>query len=141
MKAIRWTPEQKAAYDKRRNGAQQPLNRAQSRDYPLAGVKAPKKYRNRPTGGYASVKEARRAEQLKLEQAAGAITGLQEQVRYELIPKQEGERACAYVCDFRYYRDGALVVEDVKSPASRTPEYIIKRKLMLQVHGIRIREI
>ena len=33
----------------------------------------------------------------------------------------------------------APVVEDAKGV--RTPEYIIKRKLMLYLHGIRVREV
>jgi hypothetical protein len=49
------------------------------------------------------------------------------------------ERECAYVADFTYKQDGKLVVEDTKG--FRTKDYIIKRKLMLWVHGIRIREI
>lgn len=75
---------------------------------------------------------------------AGAIQNLQRQVKYQLIPSQRiagkvVERACSYVADFVYDRDGETVVEDTKGV--KTPEYIIKRKLMLWVHGIRIREI
>lgn len=92
------------------------------------------------TGKYASKKEAKRAQELKLLEKAGKITELREQVRFELIPKQGGERACHYVADF-FYRVGKYgdqVIEDVKG--MRTREYIIKRKLMLHVHGIRILE-
>ena len=104
------------------------------------------KYRNRPVGGYASRKEARRAAELKLMEKAGVITHLREQVKFVLIPAQEGERECSYVADFVYHEDSGngyiwkQVVEDVKSPTSRTKDYIIKRKLMLFVHRIRIRE-
>lgn len=51
------------------------------------------------------------------------------------------ERACRYIADFVYTDNetGQTVVEDTKGV--RTKEYIIKRKLMLFVHGIRIREI
>lgn len=75
---------------------------------------------------------------------AGAIQHLRRQVKYELIPSQRiagkvVERACSYVADFVYQQDGQTVVEDTKG--FKTPEYIIKRKLMLWVHGIRIREI
>lgn len=90
-----------------------------------------------------SGKEAGRWQELKLMERVGMISDLQRQIRYDLIPKQPGERACYYVADF-VYRDkntGEIVVEDVKSDATRTPEYIIKRKLMLYMHGIRIREI
>ena len=40
--------------------------------------------------------------------------------------------------DFVYQEDGHTVVEDCKG--FRTPEYRIKKKLMLWVHGIKIRE-
>jgi hypothetical protein len=115
------------------------------RDAPLAGVKAPKKYRNRPTGGYASAKEARRAEQLKLLLAAGAILNLREQVPFVLIPAQHDEnrkmieRQCIYVADFVYEDvSGTITVEDCKG--FRTPDYVLKRKMLLWFHGIRIKE-
>lgn len=95
------------------------------------------KYRNRRTGNYASAGEARRAAELRALQAAGHISELREQVRFEVIPKQEGERAAHYVADFVYVEDGRQVVEDFKGYA--TPEFVLKRKLMLLVHGIRLR--
>lgn len=110
----------------------------------IAHVVEPLKYRNKPTNGYASKKEAKRAAQLALEAAAGAITDLREQVPYLLVPKAVGadgrvvERAASYVADFVYLRDGQEVVEDCKG--MRTAHYILKRKLMLMVHGIRITE-
>ena len=101
-----------------------------------------------------SQKEYRRWCELKLLERAGAITDLERQVKYVLIPAQREpdtvgargglikgkliERECAYIADFRYERDGELVVEDTKGV--RTPDYIMKRKLMLHVHGIRIKE-
>lgn len=90
---------------------------------------------------------------------AGQIQGLRRQVKYELIPPQyetierysqkTGKRlkdaeklleyGCYYIADFVYsHPDGSMVVEDVKG--MKTPEYVIKRKLMLHVHGIRILE-
>ena len=91
-----------------------------------------------------SRKEANRWCELKLLERAGKITDLQRQVKFELIPKQDGERACTYVADFVYHDVDAnkMVVEDVKSEATKKKEsYIIKRKLMLYIHGIKIREI
>ena len=85
-----------------------------------------------------SVKEYHRWGVLRLLERAGRISDLKRQVSYELIPKQQGERACSYVADFTYNEDGKLVVEDCKG--YRTPEYRLKRKLMLWVHGIRIKE-
>lgn len=88
-----------------------------------------------------SRKEAQRWCELKLLEKAGKITELQRQVKYELIPKQDGERACFYVADFVYHdvETGKMVVEDTKG--KKTKEYVIKRKLMLYTHGIKIREI
>lgn len=103
------------------------------------------KYHARKSGGYASRKEHRRANELKLLQKAGIISNLREQVRYELIPAQydnQGkliERACSYVADFVYTeKNGATIVEDTKG--MRTDVYRIKRKLMLHVHGVKIIE-
>jgi hypothetical protein len=98
------------------------------------------KYGNKRTAGYASKREHKRAQELKLLQQAGEISDLREQVPFELIPKQLGERACKYVADF-VYRDhnGITVVEDSKGYAN--PVWRIKKKLMLQVHGIRVREV
>ena len=86
-----------------------------------------------------SRKEAHRYYELSILQAAGEISDLQRQVTYELIPKQDGERACNYKADFVYQENGKTVVEDVKGV--RTDAYKIKRKLMLWVYGIKIREI
>ena len=90
-----------------------------------------------------SKKEAARWQELNLMLRAKLIEDLQRQVRFEVIPKQDGERACTYIADFVYIdrKTGEKVVEDVKSPATRTEAYRIKRKLMLYVHGIRISEI
>ena len=67
---------------------------------------------------------------------------------FELIPAQVAgggrkERGVTYIADFSYCRrDGSRVVEDVKSPVTaKLPAYIIKRKLMLRVHGIEVVEI
>lgn len=91
-----------------------------------------------------SVKEYRRWCELSLLERAGTIQNLQRQVKFELIPSQriDGkvvERPCTYIADFVYTEDGKLVVEDTKG--FRTTDYIIKRKLLLWVHGIRIQEI
>ena len=110
-----------------------------------------------------SLKEYRRYQELLLMQKAGAIQGLERQVPFELIPAQyedvytgeyyqrgpqKGEpkmkrvcveKAVTYYADFVYYQDGEKVVEDTKG--FKTPEYILKRKLMLHVCGIRIKEV
>lgn len=91
-----------------------------------------------------SKKEARRFCELCLLEKAGQITNLERQVKFELIPSQKidgkvVERSCTYVADFVYTENGKNVVEDTKG--FKTKDYIIKRKLMLHVHGIRIKEI
>ena len=91
--------------------------------------------------------EARRWRELRLLQRSGEIAGLQRQVKYVLIPAQKDdsghviERPVSYIADFVYrnVRSGEQVVEDAKG--ARTKEYIIKRKLMMWVHGIRIKEV
>lgn len=111
---------------------------------------------------FASKKEAQRYSVLKVLDKTGIISNLQMQVPYLLIPEQREpeewvpykkpvkgkagrwkpgktiERPCVYVADFVYIQDGQTVVEDVKG--RRTKEYLIKRKLMLKEHGIRIKE-
>lgn len=94
-----------------------------------------------------SKKEAERFAQLRYMQMGKLISGLECQVKFELIPNQKDEngkvieRAVNYVADFVYtdLKTGEQVVEDTKGV--KTKEYIIKRKLMLHVHGIRIKEI
>lgn len=104
------------------------------------------KYNARKVGGYDSGREYSRAQQLKLLQKAGEISGLREQVSFELLPSRRNaagymERAVRYIADFVYTdnRTGVTVVEDTKGV--RTPEYVIKRKLMLHIHGITVTEI
>ena len=106
------------------------------------------KYKSRKVavGGqvFDSRKEYTRWCELVLLQKAGQITDLKRQVKYELIPSQRigkkvAERACTYVADFVYTENGKTVVEDTKG--FKTKDYIIKRKLMLWVHGIRIIEV
>lgn len=86
-----------------------------------------------------SKKEAARWSELKILQRAGVIEQLKRQVKFDLIPPQKGERGVYYYADFTYLQNGHLVVEDVKGV--KTPVYIIKRKLMLWIHKIRIKEI
>ena len=104
-----------------------------------------------------SRKEARRYQDLLLLQRAGVIKKLERQVKFVLIPTQyettvrygkKGQRLkdkqkllekeCSYVADFVYEENGKKIVEDTKGV--KTKDYIIKRKLMLYVHGIRIKE-
>lgn len=78
---------------------------------------------------------------LQMEQA-GLIKDLRLQVPYVLIEPKADERGCKYVADFCYIENGLQVVADVKSSATRkTRGYVIKRKLMLSVHNIKIKEL
>lgn len=107
-----------------------------------------------------SKKEYRRYCELSMLEKAGIITDLKTQVPFELVPAHyefferygksgnriaDGsrciERAVVYRADFVYKQNGERVVEDTKSPATRTKDYIIKRKLMLHVHNIKIKEV
>lgn len=89
--------------------------------------------------------ELKRWLDLKILERIGEVKDLKRQVPYLLIPKTERpsggfERECSYVADFTYTdKHGKPVVEDVKGAA--TPEYRIKRKLMLFVHGIEVLEV
>lgn len=103
-----------------------------------------------------SKKEAHRFNYLMKLQEQGLISDLERQKSFELIPTQREptimtktgkeklgkviERPIKYIADFVYKdNNGDLVVEDTKG--YRTKEYIIKRKLMLYVYGIKIKEI
>ena len=104
-----------------------------------------------------SIKEYRRWCELKLLEKAGKIICLERQVKFVLVPAQyeqkfdekkkqmvKGkciERECAYYADFVYLdaETGRRTVEDTKG--FQTKEYIVKRKLMLYLHNIKIQEV
>lgn len=108
---------------------------------------------------YDSQKEYFRYLDLLAMEKAGEIRDLRRQVKYVLIPAQREpdtigprggvhkgkliENECYYLADFVYMdaKTGDLVVEDTKSEITKTKDYVIKRKLMLYVHGIRIKEV
>lgn len=103
--------------------------------------------------------EAERYLILKSLERQGRIRNLRLQVPFLLIPPQYEEsgevyrsgakkgkpkppklveRACEYVADFVYIENCKTVVEDAKGV--KTPEYRIKRKLMLERYDIKIKE-
>ena len=103
-----------------------------------------------------SRREARRYFELTTLEKAGEIKNLRRQVKYVLIPtqrapdtigKREGvkqgrvlEKEISYYADYVYEdKDGNTVVEDVKGV--RTEVYKLKRKLMLYIYHIQIKEI
>lgn len=101
-----------------------------------------------------SKKEYSRYRELLLLERVGEITDLQRQVKFVLIPAQYEpdiigkrggrkrgkliEREISYIADFVYVQNGKQFVEDTKG--FRTQEYIMKRKMMLYFHNIRIKE-
>lgn len=128
----------------------------------MAWKRTKAKYKNKKVVAdgitFDSQKEYQRYCELKLLEKAGVISDLRLQVPYELVPPQyeyyerygkngkrlkDGKRtiehAVKYVADFVYIEDGKTIVEDSKG--MHTKDYIIKRKLMLYVHGVRIREV
>lgn len=106
-----------------------------------------RKYGNKKVtvGGmqFDSKKEAKRYFYLLGLQEAEQISNLQTQVKFELVPKQKGERAVFYVADFVYQKNGQTIIEDVKGykGGGAYSVFVIKRKLMLYKHGISIQEI
>lgn len=114
-----------------------------------------KKYHNTPTERvtpsgavlhFDSQKEARRYDHLILRLQAGQIRDLRLQVDFtlqEAYTDTEGRRvrAIRYKADFTYMERDTKVVEDVKSQATRTKVYLMKRKLMKERFGIDITEV
>lgn len=99
-----------------------------------------------PSIRFDSKKEARRFDELAVMLRAGTIQDLKLQPQFTLQEAYTTTagvrvRAIRYQADFSYQRDGALVVEDVKSRATRTREYLIKKKLMQERLGIEIQEV
>lgn len=108
------------------------------------------KYRNAPAERagikFDSKKEARRYDELMAMLQSGIITDLRLQPQFTLQESyvtETGERirAIRYTADFSYRFGGKLVVEDVKSTATRTKEYLRNRKMMRSKFGIDIQEV
>lgn len=116
---------------------------------------------------FGSKKEARRWAELKLLERSGHISDLQQQVPFELIPAQYEEiptgefykkgakkgqpkfkrvcieKAVTYVADFVYTENGKTIVEDTKGCKDGITYnyFVLKRKLLLFVHGLKIKEV
>lgn len=128
---------------------------------------APEKRTNKlnaqKTDGYASKKEAERAAELRWLEKAGKIRDLKEQVKFVLIPPKYEEiprigkrgkpikpkrkcieRGLVYIADFVYIDEtGHTVVEDVKGYKGGATYRVFtqKRKLMLEIYGIKVVEV
>ncbi len=85
---------------------------------------------------FPSKKEAHRYAELRLLEQSNIITHLRMQVRFPLIVNDV--KISEYRADFVYFERTRQVVEDSKG--YRTPEYRLKRQLMLAIFGIEIRE-
>ncbi len=124
---------------------------------PQDGRSGNRKYNNTPADRqgaegvkirFDSQKEARRYDELMLRLKANRIQDLKLQPQFtlqEAYTTADGKRvrAIRYQADFSYFdcdRD-MDVVEDVKSKATKTRVYAIKKKLMLEKFGIEIEEI
>ena len=93
-----------------------------------------------------SKKEAERFDALMLLLKAGAIQDLRLQRDFTLqesytLPNGKRVRAIRYRADFTYVQEGKLIVEDVKSKATKTREYEIKKKLIREKYGVEIVEV
>ena len=91
-----------------------------------------------------SIHEARMWSELKLLERAGKIKDLRRQVKYQLVPAQRNSqgkhiRPVYYIADFVYKDHSGVVVADAKG--FQTDIYKLKKKLMLYVHNIEIKEI
>lgn len=90
---------------------------------------------------FASVFEANRYAELKLQQTTGYIKNLQTQVAYPI--KHNGVLICKYIADFQYHNlAGDLVVEDTKGHEKGVSDlFKLKRKLVGAFHGIDVKPI
>jgi len=119
-------------------------------------VKKPPKYRNvrvRIDGiTFDSLREAARYGELKLLQGAGLIRDLEVHPVYALQVLELTESTAppwvihtvgTYSPDFRYHVcvTGQVIIEDVKSPPTRTDLYLWKKKHVEAQYGISITEV
>lgn len=104
-----------------------------------------RKYRNQPVvvdgHKFSSKAEARRYGELKLMERAGEIRGLELQPKFTF--EHQGVRLGSYKADFAYFLSHSpqRIIEDVKSPASKTQAYQLRKRMMLAFHGIEVREV
>ena len=109
------------------------------------------KYRNKKITidgiTFDSIKESKRYQELKLLERANEITELKLQVPFILLENYvlngKKHQGIKYIADFVYIdiRTRKYVVEDVKSPATKTQVYKLKKKLFEKKYGIEIREV
>lgn len=86
---------------------------------------------------FASKREAKRYQELKMLERVGVISALKLQPRFPIAVN--GERICVYVADFEYAEKGKRKIEDAKGV--KTPVYRLKKKLVEAQYGIEIEEV
>lgn len=121
------------------------------------------KYGNKKTDvdgiKFDSIKEARYYIYLRSLAESGKIKGLRLQVPFELLPDifeevtirtktkektgmKRVQAAVRYFADFVFIQDGKEVIVDVKSAATRKKDaYVLKKKMMRALLGIKIEEV
>ena len=102
---------------------------------------------------FASQKEARRYQELKLLERAGFITDLELQPKFEFIVhgkpvliRSKGfpnGRKASYRADFRYFclKRKESIVEDAKSVATRTEADVLRRAIVEAIYVVRVEEV
>jgi hypothetical protein len=107
-------------------------------------TRTPDKYNARKVhhpDGYVfdSQAEARRYDELRLLEFGNRISGLAVHPHYPITVN--GQEIGVYTPDFAYQQNGALVVEDVKSKATRTEAYRLRKKLLKALYDIDVVEV
>jgi len=97
---------------------------------------------------FGSLKEARRYQELVLMQAAGIVRNLEPHPAFDLwvlAPNGEVVSVGTYTADAKYDLDvdgtWQTIVEDTKSPPSRTEAYRLRKRIVEAIYGIRVTEV
>lgn len=165
MSTLRWTPEQFDAHVAKTGGkkvAAAPVkvgaiedtkNRLARAMLDAAAVAKPTKYRNKPTTDADGVKHASRRQALRyrdlgLLMKSGEIMMLGREVRFRLPGGVEYRADHVYATPrgmeamAELVASGDLVVEDVKSPATKAEKtYRMKKRQMRECLGVEIKEV
>lgn len=110
-----------------------------------AAGSAPSKFRSKKTivgsRTFDSKAEAARYSELFIMQHRGEISDLECQPEYEIL--LNGHKICKYIPDFRYLdKTGRRHIEDVKSKATITSTYRLKKKLFEAMYsGLVVEEV
>lgn len=112
---------------------------------------APPKYRSQPVTidghRFDSRREGRRYLELRNLERAGLISGLELQPRFAIQVAAVTDpdllvQVGVYTADFRYTdQTGQVIIEDVKSPPTRTTAYRLRKRLVEAIHGVKVTEV